>query len=184
MKTSKNESRALATTAAFAVTLALGCDPDAMQRTDDETPEVGQVDQQRLTDTLQRENARVDMAAREALASAEQVEHARQAEPPGQADPDAPSDITGERDAFMTASRERLQQLQLEMERIHARTDRRIGELDATLEQDRQRAAEQLDRLIDETQEGYVRARDAVTREIDELEARVRTFRERIDDAA
>lgn len=178
MKTSMNEARALATTAAFALTLGLGCDPDAMQRTVDETPDVEQVDHQRLTDTLQRENARIDMAAREALAYADRAEQA------GQAEQDAPGDLSSERDAFMTASRERLRQLQLEMERIHARTDRRIGELDATLDQDRHRAAEQLERLIDVTQDGYVRARDAVTREIDELEARMRRFRERIDDAA
>lgn len=180
---------ALVGAAVLALALALGCDPDTIPRpTDEADPQSEQatVAQERLVDTLDRSNARIDMAAREALASAEEMEAQPGAVPDATDDTnegEVASNADADRDEFLAQSRERLRRLKTELEAIHARTDRRVDELDANLEQDRRRAEERLERLIDASQEGYVHARDAVSQEIRELEARMHRLRERIEDA-
>ena len=183
------ETRRVALVGAAVLALVLGCDPDTTPRPTDEADPQGDqasVAQERLVDTLDRVNARIDMAAREALASAEEMEAQPTAVPDATNDAnegEVASNADADRDEFLAQSRERLRRMKSELEAIHARTDRRIDEIDANLEQDRRRAEERLERLIDASQDGYVHARDAVSQEIRELEARMHRLRERIEDA-
>jgi hypothetical protein len=181
-QTQLRSARPLALGAACALALALGCDPDALKRRADEA----QAEDQKLTDALERENARIDMAAQEALASAEanaarggEME-ARPGELPNAAEPAGGADG----DEFVMRAREQLRRMQSEVQGIEARTHRGIEELDANIEEDQRRAAEQLDRMIDESQEGYAHARDAVARELRELEERLQRLRQRVEDEA
>jgi hypothetical protein len=191
-QTQLRSARPLALGAACALALALGCDPDALKRRADEA----QAEDQKLTDALERENARIDMAAQEALASAEANaarggemearpgELPNAAEPAGGADDEVAPGAEPPRDEFVMRAREQLRRMQSEVQGIEARTHRGIEELDANIEEDQRRAAEQLDRMIDESQEGYAHARDAVARELRELEERLQRLRQRVEDEA